>query len=145
MNAILIAIGLCVLSMAIGGFCGWKFFHNNKLSIDPMYEQYYLIVIMNLLKKVNAMGLFQQLESKRITETEFERELKNCSEMYTVNIGKFVNKEDFDIILDISCKIYAVMMNIKMSPAEISDDDMAILFSLDREIFNGIEKEKDNV
>ncbi len=135
---------LFVLFMFVMFMLPDKCFRNNKkksLSKKARYEQYYLIVIMNLLKRINYLELYQQLESKQITETELERELKNCYEMYVVNIGKFVNKEDLDIILDISSKIYQVMMSMKMSPDGISDSDMANLFSLEREIYYGIEEE----
>ena len=144
MWAIFITIFAVVWTLFVSNHFGIIEFTYNKKekqSEKARYEQYYLIVIMNLLKRTNSLELFQRFESKQITETEFERELKDCSEMYAVNIGKFVNKEDFEIIWDISHKIYQVMMSMKMSPAEISDDLMASLFSLERGIYDGIEEE----
>lgn len=91
---------------------------NNNLSKK---EEYYIIAIKNLLKKINTFELLMQLNDNLISEKEYLNEINNHQEKYIISLRKSIGKRDLVIIAEIAKKL----------DLEFTIDEVGEMFSID--------------
>lgn len=73
--------------------------------LNNQKEKYFICGLRNLLKKINFLELFQQLQAGDITEEEFNTELENQSTKYTIELNNQLNPLTYQFITEIISKI----------------------------------------
>jgi hypothetical protein len=86
-------------------------------------EDYLFTAIRNLIKKINFLELLQQQLNEEITEDEFDNEITNNPDKYTIQVRPIGNKEDILIINNI-------MNKIGFDLREFSVNEVGELFSI---------------
>lgn len=85
-------------------------------------EEMCVTVIKNLIRKVNFLELYQQLLREDITQEEFELEMKQQPNNYTIDINQKLTEPEYHIVMDI---MYRIGLDLK----EFSNNDVIELFS----------------
>jgi hypothetical protein len=89
-------------------------------------EALFISAIQNLLKKINFLELFQQLQNNQISEKNFEKEISSKAKKYVVQIDKKLLPDslDYQIILNI-------INHIGNDIRELSTTEVGEMFSFD--------------
>ena len=95
-------------------------------------EEFLIIAIKNLRRRIYFGELHSELQSGQITEDEFKKELEENHGKYTIPIRPMEDENDIFLIQEI---LYEIGM------VDVSCDDVGELFSIDsRDIVNTIGK-----
>lgn len=79
---------------------------NEKKHYDKRHKELCYIIINNLFKKTNFLQLTIQLLEEQITEEEYEKEIKDNTNKYVIEINDyFTDQRDIGILFDIVKKI----------------------------------------
>jgi hypothetical protein len=86
-------------------------------------EELLITAIKNLLKRINFLELYQQLQAQEIVEDEFERQLELQANRYVIEMNNDFDGNDAKII-------YSIVARIGTEIKDLSVSDVTELFSL---------------